>query len=74
MPQASVADVDRAVAAARARVRRGPWPRMAPRERSDVLVRFVQAIDDRAAELVELIIAEAGAARPIAEALQFDTG
>ena len=74
VPQASVADVDRAVAAARRAFDEGPWPRMSPRERSDVLVRFTQAIADRRAELVDLIIAEAGSARPIAEAIQFDTG
>jgi aldehyde dehydrogenase (NAD+) len=73
VPQASVADVDRAVAAARRAVDDGPWPRMSPRERSDALLRSMQAIQDRRAEIVDLIIAEAGAARPIAEALQFDT-
>jgi len=74
VPQASVADIDRAVAAARRAFDEGPWPRLTPRERSDALVRFVQTIIDRRAELVELIIAEAGAARPIAGALQLDTG
>jgi aldehyde dehydrogenase (NAD+) len=47
---------------------------MSPRERSDALLRFTQVILDRRADLVDLIIAEAGAARPIAEAMQFDTG
>jgi aldehyde dehydrogenase (NAD+) len=73
VPQASTVDVDRAIAAARRAFDEGPWPRMSPRERSDALLRFIQAIADRRAELVDLIIAEAGAARPIAEALQFDT-
>jgi aldehyde dehydrogenase (NAD+) len=73
VPQASVADVDRAVEAARRAFETGPWPRLSPRERSDALVRFVQAVAERRAELVDLIIAEAGAARPIAQALQFDT-
>jgi aldehyde dehydrogenase (NAD+) len=72
VPQASIADVDRAVAAARRAFDEGPWPRMSPRERSDALLRFVQAIAERRAELVDLIIAEAGAARPIAENFQFD--
>src|SRR5438046_6857137 len=73
VPQASVADVDRAVTAARHAFDEGPWPRMSPRERSDTLLRFTQTVADRRAELVDLIIAEAGSARPIAEALQFDT-
>jgi aldehyde dehydrogenase (NAD+) len=73
VPQAAVADVDRAVAAARTAFDEGPWPRMSPRERSDALLRFMHTLADRRADVVELIIAEAGAARPIAEALQFDT-
>jgi aldehyde dehydrogenase (NAD+) len=73
VPQAAVDDVDRAVEAARGAFEDGPWPRMSPRERSDRLTRFVQAIADRRSEIVDMIIAEAGAARPIAEALQFDT-
>ena len=73
VPQASVADVDRAVTAARRAADEGPWPRMSPRERSDALLRFTRVIADRKAELVDLIIAEAGSARSIASALQFDT-
>src|SRR5437660_3842828 len=74
VPQASIDDVDRAVAAARHAFEEGPWPRLSPRQRSDALLRFMQTIADRRAELVDLIIAEAGAARWVAEALQFDTG
>jgi aldehyde dehydrogenase (NAD+) len=73
VPQGSVADVDRAVAAARDAFDAGPWPRMSPRERSDVLTRFVQCVVNRRDELVDLIIAEAGSARPIAQMMQFDT-
>jgi aldehyde dehydrogenase (NAD+) len=73
VPQAAVADVDRAVGAARRAFDEGPWPRMSPRQRSDALLRFTQIVADRRAELVDLIIAEAGSARPIAQALQFDT-
>jgi aldehyde dehydrogenase (NAD+) len=74
VPQASIADVDRAVAAARLAFDEGPWARMSPRERSDALLRFCQVVADRRPELVDLIIAEAGSARPIAEMMQFDTG
>jgi aldehyde dehydrogenase (NAD+) len=73
VPQASVGDVDRAVEAARRAHDEGPWRRMAPRARSDALLRFLQVVADRRNDLVDLIIAEAGAARPIAQALQFDT-
>jgi len=71
VPQASVADVDRAVTAARHAFEEGPWPRLSPRERSDALLRFTDAVAARRAELVDLIIADAGSARPIAEMLQF---
>jgi len=70
VPQAAIDDIDRAITAARRAFDDGPWPRLSPRERSDTLVRFVQALSDRRAELVDMIIAEAGAARPIAEAFQ----
>ena len=73
VPQATAVDVDRAVASARNAFDAGPWPRLSPRERSDALMRFVQAVADRRDDLVDLIVAEAGSARPIAQALQFDT-
>src|SRR5207247_3051926 len=44
VPQASVADVDRAVSAARRAFAEGPWPRLSPRERSDALLRFMQTL------------------------------
>jgi aldehyde dehydrogenase (NAD+) len=72
VPQASVTDVERAVASARRAFDEGPWPRTRPRERSDTLLRFADAIAARRSQLIELIIDEAGAARPIAESLQFD--
>ena len=74
VPQASVADVDRAVTGARRAFEEGAWPRLSPRQRSDALLRLVQVVADRRGELVDLIIEETGAARPIAEALQFETG
>jgi aldehyde dehydrogenase (NAD+) len=73
VPEGSVADVDRAVVAARRAFDSGPWPRLSPRERSDSLARFVQRVTDRRDELVDLIIAEAGSARSIAQMMQFDT-
>jgi aldehyde dehydrogenase (NAD+) len=73
VPEGSVADVDRAVAAARAAFDTGPWRTTAPRERSDVLRRFVATVGERRADLVDLIVAEAGSARPIAQTMQFDT-
>ena len=74
VPQASIADVDRAVGAARRAFDEGPWRRLSPRERSDALLRFMETIAARRDELVDLIVAEAGSALWVAQALQFDTG
>src|SRR5439155_11272812 len=74
VPQASVADVDRAVTAARRAFDEGPWRRLSPRDRSDALLRFMETIATRRDELVDLIVAEAGSALWVAQALQFDTG
>ncbi|MYU51122.1 MULTISPECIES: aldehyde dehydrogenase [Streptomyces] len=62
VPEASVADVDRAVAAARAAFDHGPWPRMAPEERRRVVARFNELHSARADELASLITSENGSA------------
>src|SRR5690349_764479 len=41
VPEAREADVDRAVAAARAAFDEGPWPRMTPSERADLMAALV---------------------------------
>src|SRR5213595_2509905 len=73
-PQAAVADVDRAVTTARHDFDDGPWPRLSPRQRCDALLRFVQEVADGRGALVETMIEETGAARWVAESLQFETG
>ena len=60
VPLASVADVDRAVAAARAAFDDGPWPRMAPAQRAAALRRLADGLEARADELVELGVEENG--------------
>src|SRR5438105_14020661 len=62
VPQGSIADVDRAVGAARKAFEEGTWRRTPPRQRSDALLRFMQTIADRKALLAALLSAEAGAA------------
>ncbi|MFE5739690.1 aldehyde dehydrogenase [Streptomyces celluloflavus] len=62
VPEASVADVDRAVAAARAAFDHGPWPRLAPEERRRVVARFNELHSARADELASLITSENGSA------------
>jgi aldehyde dehydrogenase (NAD+) len=71
-PAASAADVDRAVAAARAAFDSGPWPRMTPGERADVLVRVADALRKRAAEIAGVTVDEIGCA--ISAAAQAQTG
>ena len=61
VPAASVADVDAAVAAARRAFDDGPWPRMAPAERADVMARISQGIQARSGEFAETISREMGA-------------
>ena len=60
-PAASPAEVDRAVAAARAAVDEGPWPRLDPAERIDAVRRLAAAYGERRREMAELITAEMGA-------------
>jgi acyl-CoA reductase-like NAD-dependent aldehyde dehydrogenase len=61
--QASPADVDRAVAAARDAFDNGPWPRTTPEQRQDVVARFAKLYADRADEMATLITSENGSAR-----------
>ncbi|CUU57096.1 Acyl-CoA reductase [Parafrankia irregularis] len=58
---ASVADVDRAVAAARQAFDEGPWPRTDPAERVEAIRRLAARYGKRGDELAALICAELGA-------------
>ncbi len=68
--ECSDADVDKAVASARAAFNEGPWPRMSPAERKTSLQRFATVIEAHAEELAELEVLEAG--KPISDALNVD--
>ena len=59
-PEAQVADVDRAVAAAREAFDHGPWPRMTPAERAAVLAKAAEAIRNDMQGISELITNEMG--------------
>jgi aldehyde dehydrogenase (NAD+) len=59
-PQASVADADRAVAAARAAFDNGPWPHLAPAERIAAVERLVDQYTPRIDEMAALITSENG--------------
>ncbi|MBC9733726.1 aldehyde dehydrogenase [Nocardioides marmotae] len=61
VPEGSPADVDAAVAAARRAFDEGPWPRMSPEERIEVLQVFSGLYAARLAEMADLITIEMGA-------------
>ena len=56
-------DIDRAVAAARAAFDAGPWPRLAPTERAEVLGRLTAAIGERANDFADAAAHEIGSPR-----------
>ena len=60
VPEAREADVDRAVAAARTAFDDGPWPRMKPAERADVMAKLVSVLQERSNEIAMTITNEMG--------------
>lgn len=66
VPEASSADVDDAVVAARRAFDEGPWGRTTPRDRARTLGR----LSERKPEIVDLTIREAGSPRKLSETLQ----
>jgi len=57
---AGEADIDRAVAAARAAFDDGPWPRLSAAERAAAMARLLAALQERSAEMATTITAEMG--------------
>jgi aldehyde dehydrogenase (NAD+) len=60
VPEATEADMDRAVEAARRAFDQGPWPRMAATERAAVLTKVSQAVQAEMGEMAALISTEMG--------------
>jgi aldehyde dehydrogenase (NAD+) len=60
-PEAGPADIDRAVAAARAAFDDGPWPRMSPRDRAACLRRVASLITERLDEIAWAWTTQVGA-------------
>jgi aldehyde dehydrogenase (NAD+) len=60
VPNASTADLDKAVAAARKAFDDGPWPRMTPEERAEGLKRLSGALQSRSQDLADIISSENG--------------
>ncbi|HSZ37248.1 MAG TPA: aldehyde dehydrogenase [Acidimicrobiales bacterium] len=61
VPDGTEADIDKAVAAARIAFDRGPWPRMAPADRGEILRKAAAQILAETADLAEIITREMGA-------------
>ncbi len=60
VPDASEADVDKAVAAARRAFESGPWPRMAAADRGAVLAKVAELVTAETNDLSEVIATEMG--------------
>jgi gamma-glutamyl-gamma-aminobutyraldehyde dehydrogenase len=67
---AGEAEVDGAVAAARQAFDHGPWPRLHPRERGEILQRFAALVEEHRAEIALLIALEMG--KPIRAAYEIE--
>ena len=73
VPEASEDDIGQAVLAARRAFDDGPWPNLAPRDRSEALWRFHDALASRKSELIELTVTEAGSTQMLGDFLQVQT-
>ena len=71
VPDGNSADVDRAVAAAKAAFEEGPWPATTPQERGRILFRLAETIRQNQPMLAELECRNTG--KPIVEA-EYDIG
>jgi aldehyde dehydrogenase (NAD+) len=60
VPDATTADVDRAVAAAREAFDSGPWPQMSPAERADIMAAISGLLQARYEEIAQTISEEMG--------------
>ena len=70
IPDGSPVDVDRAVAAARRAFQ--PWAETAPARRAQVLREIAEGIKKRREQLVDVILGELGAPRPMTEQFMVD--
>lgn len=67
-PEGGPADIDRAVAAARAAFDDGPWPRLDPGDRAALVGRIAGGYAGREADMRRLLAAELGS--PVADGVQ----
>ena len=60
VPDGTEADIDKAVAAARSAFDQGPWPRMTPAERAEILAKVAAQVTAEMGDMAEIITAEMG--------------
>src|SRR5690242_13089027 len=70
VPEGTPADIDRAVAAAREAFDHGPWPRLSPAERAEVVFRLADLYGARLEEMASLITEEMGCAISFSQIMQ----
>lgn len=66
VPYATADELELAVAAARTAFDEGPWPRMAPKQRKELMLRWVELMEEHRTELATMLSVEMG--KPIADA------
>ncbi|MFI5364440.1 MAG: aldehyde dehydrogenase family protein [Candidatus Binatia bacterium] len=71
-PNASLADMNKAIAAARRAFDDGPWPRTTPKDRAKVLRRLIDGLEKRKEEIRQWLITMA-AAEYVSHPIQLDT-
>src|ERR1700712_2459012 len=71
VPMATAADVEAAVATARAAFDNGPWPTTPPKERAAVIAAAVKLMEDRKDLFTTLLAAETGQPQTIIEAMHW---
>nr|WP_211360292.1 aldehyde dehydrogenase [Actinocorallia herbida] len=72
VPSATGADVEHAVAAARGAFDAGPWPRMSPEERADILAKAAVLLREREPDIAGVTVDEMGCA--VSQARRAQTG
>jgi aldehyde dehydrogenase (NAD+) len=71
-PNASLADMNKAISAARRAFDEGPWPRTTPKDRAKVLRRLIDGLEKRKEEIRQWLITMA-AAEYVSHPIQLDT-
>ncbi|NHN38295.1 aldehyde dehydrogenase family protein [Pseudomaricurvus alcaniphilus] len=71
-PLASTVQTEAALEAARVAFDRGPWPRMSIKQRVGVMQKFQDYLRSKKAEIVQLIVAEAGSTLMQSDFMQYE--